>query len=213
MFQAMTDGATSAQARRLPPAQRRAQLAKAALAVAAQQGYAKLSLDEVAARAGVTRNLLYHYFPRGRLDVFLAALELAGEELTGDFIVAPDQPVAERLAANTLQSIEHAARQSDAWLVVRHARAAAEPEILALRDRYRDVIVEGIALNHFGTADPPPLARVALRAFVDFHQTALDESRESGVDRDTLVKLLESTLLATVDAARAATNRTPAPRG
>ena len=52
-------------ARRLPPEQRRAQLAQAALAVAAEQGYAGLSLDEVGERAGVTRNLLYHYFPRG----------------------------------------------------------------------------------------------------------------------------------------------------
>jgi AcrR family transcriptional regulator len=195
------DGKT-ATARRLPPEQRRAQLAEAALAVAAQQGYAKLSLDDVAERAGVTRNLLYHYFSRGRLDVFLAALQRAGDELTGDFIVDPDAPASERLAANTLRSLEHAAQPSDAWLVLRHARAAADPEIVELFDRYRDAIVTVIALNHFGTADPPPLARVALRAYVDYHQTALDEWRDSGIDRDAVVKLLERTLLATVAAAR-----------
>ena len=139
-------------ARRLPPEQRRAQLAEAALAVAAEQGYAGLSLDDVAERAGVTRNLLYHYFPRGRLDVFLAALERAGDELTGDFIVDPDQPLAERLAANTDardRACRHArATPGSSW---RHARSAAEPEIQALRDRYRDEIVTGMALNHLGT--------------------------------------------------------------
>jgi AcrR family transcriptional regulator len=189
-------------ARRLPPAQRRAQLARAALAIAAEQGHAGLSLDDIAHRAGVTRNLLYHYFPRGRPDVFLAALERAGDELTGDFVVDPDQPLAPRLAANTARAIDHAARASDAWLVWRHARSAAEPEIQALRERYRDRIVTGMALNHLGTPDPPPLARVALRAYLDFHQTALDEWRDSGLDREALLALLEHTLTATIAAIR-----------
>ena len=69
-------------ARRLAPAARRDQLADAAMAVIARQGFAEFSLDAVAQRAGVTRNLLYHYFPRGRLDLFLAALDRAGSELT-----------------------------------------------------------------------------------------------------------------------------------
>jgi AcrR family transcriptional regulator len=191
-------------AKRLPPEQRRAQLARAALAVAAEQGHAGLSLDDVAGRAGVTRNLLYHYFPRGRLDVFLAAMELAGDELTGDFIVDPQRPLGERLAANTDRAIDHAERASDAWLVWRHARSDAEPEIHAVRDRYRDEIVTGMALNLLGTADPPPLARVALRAYLDFHQTALDEWRDSDLDREALLALLERTLTATVAAAREA---------
>ena len=61
-----------------------------------------------------------------------------------------------------------------------------------------------MALNHLGTADPPPLARVALRAYLDFHQTALDEWRDSDLDREALLALLERTLTATVAAAREA---------
>jgi AcrR family transcriptional regulator len=202
---AMSDASPKTTGRRLPPAERRAQLAQAALAVAAEQGYAGLSLDDVAERAGVTRNLLYHYFPRGRLDVFLAALERAGDELTGDFIVDPEQPLAERLLANTMHSIQHAAKPSDAWRVLRHAHVATEPEIAALRNRYRDLVVTGIAINQLGTDDPPALARIALRAYLDYHQTALDEWRGSDVDRETLLGLLEDVLMANVAAARAAT--------
>jgi AcrR family transcriptional regulator len=186
--------------RRMAPEQRRAQLVEAAMASAAARGYAGLSLDDVGERAGVTRNLLYHYFPRGRLDLYLAALARAGDELTGEFIVDPKQPLAERLAANTERAIQHAARASDAWLVWRHARSAAEPEILAVRDRYRDELVTGMSLNFLGTGDPPPLARVALRAYLDFHETALDEWRGSGLDRAALLALLERTLTATVEA-------------
>ena len=75
---------------------------------------------------------------------------------------------------------------------------------LLSRDRYRDALVTGMALNHLGTADPPPLARVALRAYLDFHQTALDEWRNTDLDLDTLLALLEQTLTATVAAIRAA---------
>ena len=186
--------------RRMAAEQRRAQLVEAAMASAAARGYAGMSLDDVGERAGVTRNLLYHYFPRGRLDLYLAALEHAGEELTGDFIVDPERSLAERLAANTERAIQHAARASDAWLVWRHARSAAEPEILAVRDRYRDELVTGMSLNFLGTGDPPRLARVALRAYLDFHETALDEWRGSGLDRAALLALLERTLTATVEA-------------
>ena len=51
--------------RRLSKVARRKQLISAAMPVVAAQGFADFSLDEVAARADVSRNLLYHYFPDG----------------------------------------------------------------------------------------------------------------------------------------------------
>jgi AcrR family transcriptional regulator len=190
--------------RRLRPAERQAQLTQAALEVAAEQGYANLSLDEVASRADVTRNLLYHYFPRGKLDVFLAALERAGDELTDGWVVESDQPLEDKLAANFRRYVDAAEQQADAWRVLLHARATADPEIQALRDRYRDRAVSSMALNHLGTADPPPLAQVALRAFVDYAETALDEWQRAHVGRAAVMTLLQQTLVAAVASARTA---------
>src|SRR4051794_3241942 len=171
---------TTRAARRLPPEQRQAQLTEAALSVAAEQGYANLSLEDVAARAGVTRNLLYRYFPRGRLDVFLAAVERSSEELTGEWSLDSGEALDERLARNFLRLVEHAAGPTDAWRVARHARAAAgEQEIAAANDRMRAVVVANVALNHFGTTEPGPLALLALRAYVDFAETALEQWRDS----------------------------------
>ena len=197
----MSDQETNT-ARRLPPEQRRAQLARAALALAAEQGHAGLSLDDVAERAGVTRNLLYHYFPRGRLDVFLAALERAGDELTGDFIVDPDQPLAP--AARSQHRARHRSRRTRERRLARVAPRplggrAGDPgaaRALSRRDRHRH------GPQPPRHADPPPLARVALRAYLDFHQTALDEWRDSGLDRAALLALLERTLTATIAAIR-----------
>ncbi len=189
----------------MPSAERRRQLGRAALEIAARQGYAGLSLDDVAERAGVTRNLLYHYFPRGRLDVFLAAAHLAGRELTEGWVTDERLPLESRLAANFERMIDHAAEPSDAWLVLRHSRIPAEPEVHELAESYRQVMVSSIALNHFGTADPPPLASLALRAFLAYAEQALDIYREEALDRPTVQALLSRTLVATVEAARPGT--------
>ena len=66
---------STAPARRLPPEMRRAQLVRVAGPLIARDGVAEFSLDEVAERGGVTRNLLKRYFPRGRIDLFVEVLE------------------------------------------------------------------------------------------------------------------------------------------
>ena len=195
--------ASAPPARRLPPGERRAQLARAALEVAAADGYATFSLDAVAERAGVTRNLVYHYFPRGRLDLFLAALQEAGEELTAGWITDPGVPLERRVAANFVQMMEHAAGPSAAWRIHRQARTMPEPEVRALTKRYVDEVVSNIALNNTGEANPPPLVRVAIEGFVSYAELTLESARERDLDHDKVIVLLARTLTATVEAAQA----------
>ena len=113
--------------RRLSPGARREQLVEAASAEIAKQGFADFSLDAVAERADVTRNLLYHYFPRGRIDLFLAALDRAGSELTEGWVMDSDLPVAERTAANFERVADHVMAPTDAWLVYRQAGGSRIP--------------------------------------------------------------------------------------
>jgi AcrR family transcriptional regulator len=183
---------------------RREQLAAAAVAVVAAEGYTGLSLDDVAERAGVTRNLLYHYFPRGRLDLFLAAVDRAGRSLTEGWLLDEHVPIEERLAANFARFFEHALEPSDVWLVHRRGWRLGEPEVSALGERYRSIVVEAVALNHFGTRRPGPFADAALRSFLDFGEKALDECRERDLIREDVYRLLAETLLAVVAAVKSA---------
>ena len=84
--------------RRLSPEVQREQLVAAAMPVVAEEGFADFSLGRIANRAGVTRNLLYHYFPRGRPDVALAVADEAGRQLTDDWVTDQTLPLPERLA-------------------------------------------------------------------------------------------------------------------
>jgi len=173
----------------------------AALPVAAEQGLAELSLDDVAERADVTRNLLYHYFPRGRADLAVAVCEKAGRLLTGDWITDPGIPLPERLAANNARMIEHAMEPSDAWRVYRHARGSTEPEVREVVERFVALVISNISLNHFGAPDPPPLARVALAGYLAFFEAVLDDARVTGVAPERVLPLLGRTLAEALRAA------------
>src|SRR3954471_12901730 len=188
--------------RRLSSDARRAQLADIAQELIARDGHAGFSLDEVAERADVTRNLLYHYFPRGRLDVFLAAVHRGGEQIAGGWVVDEQIPREERIAANFAHGVEHARGPSAGWVVYRQPRASAEPEVLAAIGGYVDRIVSAVALNQLGTTDPPPLARVALQGCVAFTEVAFDEARAQGLPPESVMPLLSETLAAAMAAAQ-----------
>ena len=190
-----------AAARRLSRAARREQLVEAALAIAARDGYQGLSFARVAERAGVTRNLVYHYFPGGRRDLFQAAAHLAGRQLTGAWRIDSDVPLPDRLAANLDRIIDHAEQPTDAWLLHRQSRASVDPEVLAIAAGYYETLLANISLNQLGTPDPAPLVRIALEGFIAYAETALDAWRESDVARERLVRVLGDTLAATLAAA------------
>ena len=113
-----------------------------------------------------------------------------------------DVPLEERFARNVGRFIDHALEPSDAWRVHRHGRSAGMDDVEVIARRYRGLIISAISQNHFGTPDPPPYGHLAIRAWLDFAETALDECREEKLQRDSVVELLGRTLFDAVDSAR-----------
>lgn len=181
--------------RRLSRQARREQLIDAAAPVLTARGFSDFSLEEIAARADVTRNLLYHYFPRGRPDIVIAVLDRAGRELTDDWVVDEAIPLGERIAANNARMIAHAMEPTDAWRIYRMARGTTDPAVTATVDRFVDVVVASMSYNHLGTTDPPPMARIALRGYVAFFESVLDDARAGGMQTGEVLPLLGDTLV------------------
>ncbi len=169
----------------------------------AEQGIAGLSLDEVAQRAEVTRNLLYHYFPRGRDDIMVAVGERAGHELTDGWLTDESIPLEQRMASNFFRFFAHAREPSLAWRVYRLARASTDPGLHAIINRFQDVIVQGVSQNNLGTPDPPPIARMTIKAWLAFGETLFDEARESQVPQEEVLQLLAETIQTTMNTIRA----------
>ena len=141
--------------RRLSREARREQLVEAAMAIAAEDGFPTLSLDKVADRSGVTRNLLYHYFPRGAQDLVIAVADTAGQRLADGWVTDESLTREERLAANFARTVDHAYGPSNEWRVYRQARTYADDEARETSAAYIERVVSAIALNNTGTPIRP----------------------------------------------------------
>jgi AcrR family transcriptional regulator len=188
--------------RRLSRPERSRQLVAAAMPVVARRGLSDFSLDEVAAGADVTRNLLYHYFPRGRADIVVAVAGEAGHRLTDDWITDESVPLPERVAANVGRMVEHAVEPSDAWRIYQLARGSSDPALRATVDRFEQVVITSISLNQLGTSDPPPLVRIALQGYLAFFAATLEGARTRSASAEEILPLLNETLGACLNAAR-----------
>jgi AcrR family transcriptional regulator len=138
---------------------RRSQLITAAFPLVARSGLGTLALDAVSARAGVTRNLLYHYFPRGRPDLLIAVVGEAERQL--DLAGPADSDPLPRM-------VEHALAPTHPWRIHRWAMAHPDPEIRALAGEAVDRLVLKLSSVHLAKRDPDPLALTALRGYVAF---------------------------------------------
>lgn len=173
--------------RRLSRRARREQLVSAAIPLVARHGPAELSLDDVAARAGVTRNLLYHYFPGGRSDLVSAIVEDAERQLVGR---AQPHDVDHALA----RILDHALAPTHAWRIHRMARAM--PSLAGLLEETDRAATE--ALRDFTGVEPSALTDVALHGYVAYAEAVLDRGRIAGLPRARLLQLLAQTLRAVV---------------
>jgi AcrR family transcriptional regulator len=84
--------------RRLPPDERRQELVEVGARLFARSPYDDVTMDEVAGTGGVSRALLYRYFPSKR-DLFAAVYQQAADRLLAVSTFDPDAPVADQLAA------------------------------------------------------------------------------------------------------------------
>src|SRR4029079_7898556 len=82
---------------RLDTDARRAQLLELGMRIFSDHTYDEVSIDDLARAAGISKGLLYHYFPTKR-DLYLAGLRhIAGEMLEQHDITPLELPPIERI--------------------------------------------------------------------------------------------------------------------
>jgi AcrR family transcriptional regulator len=184
--------------KRLDVDERRRQLLDLGAELFTRHGYEDLSMAKIAKAAGISKALLYHYFP-SKQAFFAATLEQAAAELA-----ATTQPDP------TLAPVEQLSRSLEAYLgwVERHAGAyeklitsvGAVPEVRELVERIRRETAERILAGIAPGGVAPPL-RAAVRGWMWFMDGAiLDWLEHRDIDRSRLHGLLLGTLLGAVTA-------------
>ncbi|HET6499753.1 MAG TPA: helix-turn-helix domain-containing protein [Amycolatopsis sp.] len=92
--------------RRLDPAERRSQLLDVGARLFAAKPYDEVFMEEVAAQAGISRALLYRYFPAKR-DLFAAIYQRAADRLLAETVLDPALPLAGQVAAGLDAHIDY----------------------------------------------------------------------------------------------------------
>ncbi len=185
---------------RLDVDERRAQLLDLGTGLFTRFSYDELSMAQIAREAGISKALLYHYFP-SKQAYFTATLQDKAAELAA--LTEPDTslPALEQIAGSLDAFLRWIEANGDAYAKLVRS-AAAIPEVRevvdAVRDATADRILEGIAPGQ----SPPAQLRTAVRAWLWFMDGAILDWIEHGdIKRKKLARLLLGTLVGAITAA------------
>jgi AcrR family transcriptional regulator len=153
---------------RLPRAERELQMLAKAHALFAERGYADVTMDDVAAAAGVTKPLLYNYFGN-KEQLYLACMRPAGDALMATIVEAVDEAEAPALALRHGLHAFFAFLDADrsAWRVLFDDTVPASGEVARRVGDYRDRLAGRVTASLRERSDRPagePLAIALLAA-------------------------------------------------
>ena len=138
---------------RLQVEERRRQLLELGADLFAQHSYAELSMARIAREAGISKALLYHYFP-SKQDFFVATLRQGAEEIARRTEPDPDLPPFEALAGSLEAFLGWIEENETAYRKLMES-VGSVPEVQTLIDGIRDATSARI-LEGLGAGDPPP---------------------------------------------------------
>ena len=146
----MLNSVTATTRVRMSPDDRRRQLVGIGLRKFVERPVQELSLDEVAAEAGVSRGLLFHYFPT-KTDYHRAVLEAARRRVART--VAPDEGATGEAAVRQVveRFLDQVARRRASYVALvlgqgAVARAAAGDPVASVREHVAGVVAGATGL-------------------------------------------------------------------
>jgi AcrR family transcriptional regulator len=179
---------------RLATDERRTQLLLLGRRIFNERAYDEISIDEIAARAGISKGLLYHYFPSKRV-FYVETVRAAAEEMIARTRPPPELPPDEKLQHALDSYLDYVEQNDKAFLTLMRSGVGVDPEVGKLLEKCRRALVQRILEQGLGMKKAPPVVRLALRAWIGFVEAASIEWVERrDVDRVTLRSLLASAL-------------------
>jgi AcrR family transcriptional regulator len=176
--------------RRLTPDARRAELLRAGERVFTESSYEDVSIEQIAETAGVSKNLLYHYFS-GKRELYLETIRAATEEMVAR--TEPDmrlEPIA-RLRASIDQHLAHVEEHAAGYTKLLRG-AGGDAEVLAiLADAHRRVVDRAIASLPLDGGTPPAGLELAVYGWVAFiDEVSIQWLEHPALSREELREML-----------------------
>ena len=183
---------------------RRAQILNAALAVFARRGLAATKIADIAAQAGLSHGLVYHYFP-SKEDIFVELIRIADTSSSSALLQAEQMPLPPKeklhaIAEMVLQSFQTQSDSAYMFYLMGQAMMSdstppAAKEILA---RYgipyevvTRIICQGQAQGTIAKGDPAQLAMTFWAAIQGFATYQLVSPGAMQPDVDVLMRMFQ----------------------
>jgi len=188
---------------RLSTDARREQLVALGIDIFSERPFDEVSIDDIAVAAGISKGLLYHYFPSKR-DFYVAAVRCAAGEM--EAVTEPDPELAplERLGAALDRYLEYVETHARGYATVLRAGIGSDPAVAGILEDVRRAMAARLLADvpGAGAGDPPPALRAAIRGWLGFVEAAsLDWLDHGGLARGELRDLLVATLTGALGAA------------
>ncbi len=182
---------------------RRRQLIEVAGEAFARGPYEQVSVEEIADAAGVSRGLLYHYFPGKRalyLEVIRQGVSALLSAMTPPQRVSADDEL--RLALNAY--VRHARGKSYPFQTVLRTSSFSDPEVDAIVETFRQTMLQRILVGLPAAARFNPATSLAVRGWIGYVETLTVRWLERpDVPQDTLIELLARPLRSIIAESRA----------
>ena len=150
--------------------ERRQQLIGVALELFSQRSPDEVSIDEIAAAAGISRPLVYHYFP-GKLSLYEAALKRAAQDLAGRFDEPHEGPLGDRLRRVMRRFFDFVDEHGPGFsALMRGGPAVGSSATNALIDAVRQAAYVQI-LSHLEVDDPPARLELVVRSWISLAES------------------------------------------
>jgi AcrR family transcriptional regulator len=151
--------------------ERRRQLLELGAELFATHSFGELSMARIAREAGISKALLYHYFP-SKQDFFIATLQRGAQEIARRTEPDPNLPPLEALAASLDAFLGWIEENETAYRKLMES-VGSVPEVKALIDDIRDATSDRILDGLGAGAPPPPRMRAAARGWLWFMDGAI----------------------------------------
>ncbi|TGA94433.1 TetR/AcrR family transcriptional regulator [Streptomyces sp. MZ04] len=156
--------------RRMGVEERRQQLIGVALDLFSHRSPDDVSIDEIAAAAGISRPLVYHYFP-GKLSLYEAALQRAADDLAERFVEPREGPLGARLLRVMGRFLDFVDGHGPGFsALMRGGPAVGSSTTNALIDSVRQAAYVQI-LAHLGVTDPPARLELVIRSWISLAES------------------------------------------
>lgn len=167
---------------------RRAQLLELGIKEFATRAYDEVQIDQVARAAGMSKGLLYHYFPTKR-DYYVETVREAARRLLVVTDIDPSMPPLERLVEGMVRYLDFAEQHARAHVALLRGGLGSDSDVNEIIDTTRRTLLDRL-LAGTGEEHPSPEFRLSLRGWVAFVEaTSLDWLEQRDVSRDALMAL------------------------